>query len=113
MNIIKSLLAVSLCTSFFLSACLPINNKEASSAINADPYSQQQLESEKKEGVRGELVAQHPHTATIKAVDYARKHDFFVTGSKDSTVKVWQPDGQLIRTIDVGMWIFWNQVIWR
>ncbi len=58
---------------------------------------------EKREGIHGDLVLQKSHNDTILAVDYAKNHDFFVTGSKDSTVKVWQRDGQLIRTIRAGI----------
>lgn len=56
------------------------------------------------EGIQGDLALQQSHNSTIMAIGFSKKSDFFVTTAKDSKVKVWQSDGQLIRTIDVGFW---------
>lgn len=55
-----------------------------------------------QDGIQGNLALQQSHNSTILAVDFASQSSFFVTAAKDSKVKVWQSDGQLIRTIDVG-----------
>lgn len=51
------------------------------------------------------IVVQSGHTAEIRALEYARSGRFFVTGAKDSTIKVWAPAGTLIRTIATGFWV--------
>jgi WD40 repeat protein len=51
------------------------------------------------------FVVQSGHTAEIRALEYARSGRFFVTGSKDSTIRVWAPSGTLIRTIVTGFWV--------
>lgn len=70
------------------------------------PPQQKPTTSERKEGLRAELVPQLPHVSQILSVDYAKNHHFFITGGKDSSIKVWQSDGQLIRTVDVGFWVY-------
>ncbi len=62
-------------------------------------------------GIQGDLALQQSHNSTILAVDFASKSNFFVTAADDSQVKVWQSDGQLIRTIDVGFWAYHIRVI--
>jgi WD40 repeat protein len=51
------------------------------------------------------IAVQSGHTAEIRALEYARSGKFFVTGAKDSTIKVWAPGGTLIRTIVTGFWV--------
>ncbi|HZD54225.1 MAG TPA: hypothetical protein VE175_14340, partial [Woeseiaceae bacterium] len=52
-----------------------------------------------------EYVVQAGHTAEIHALAYARDGRFFASGAKDSTVKLWSPNGTLIRTITTGYWV--------
>jgi WD40 repeat protein len=52
-----------------------------------------------------ELTVQTGHTAEIHALEYASNGKFFVTAGKDSTIKLWSPEGTLIRTIRTGFWV--------
>ncbi|HEX7061064.1 MAG TPA: caspase family protein [Woeseiaceae bacterium] len=52
-----------------------------------------------------EYVVQAGHTAEIHGLAYAPDGRFFATGSKDSTLKLWSPNGTLIRTIATGYWV--------
>lgn len=52
-----------------------------------------------------ELTVQTGHTAEIHALEYASNAKFFVTAGKDSTIKLWSPEGTLIRTIRAGFWV--------
>lgn len=52
-----------------------------------------------------EFTVQSGHTAEIEALEYAADSKFFVTGSKDSTIKLWSPTGTLIRSIRTGFWV--------
>src|SRR3982074_2976208 len=52
-----------------------------------------------------ELTVQTGHAAEIHAVQYASNGKFFVTAGKDSTIKLWSPEGTLIRTIRTGFWV--------
>lgn len=52
-----------------------------------------------------EFTVQSGHTAEIQGLEYATDGNFFVTGGKDSTIKLWSPGGALIRTIRTGFWV--------
>jgi WD40 repeat protein len=52
-----------------------------------------------------EFTVQTGHTADIQGLEYAANGKFFVSGGKDSTIKVWSPEGTLIRTIRTGFWV--------
>jgi WD40 repeat protein len=52
-----------------------------------------------------ELTVQTGHTAEIHALEYASNGKFFVTAGKDSAIKLWSPEGTLIRTIRTGFWV--------
>jgi WD40 repeat protein len=90
---------IALLSGFLLEAC--VTPKKTGDEV----LKQQPATAEKKEGLRAELVTQLPHVSQILSVDYAKNHQFFVTGAKDSSIKLWQTDGQLIRTVDVGFWV--------
>jgi WD40 repeat protein len=45
------------------------------------------------------------HLAEIQGLEYASNGKFFVTAGKDSTIKLWSPNGTLIRTIRTGFWV--------
>ncbi len=52
-----------------------------------------------------EFTVQSGHTAEIHGLDYASDGKFFVSAGKDSTIKLWSPEGTLIRTIRAGFWV--------
>jgi sugar lactone lactonase YvrE len=52
-----------------------------------------------------EMAIQAGHSAEIHGLQYAPSGQFFATGSKDSTIKLWSPAGTLIRTIPTGFWV--------
>lgn len=52
-----------------------------------------------------EFTVQTGHVAEIDGLEYASDGKFFVTGGKDSTIKLWNPTGTLIRTIRTGFWV--------
>jgi WD40 repeat protein len=52
-----------------------------------------------------EFTVQTGHTAEIDGLEYAPNGKFFVSGGKDSTIKLWSPEGTLIRTIRTGFWV--------
>jgi WD40 repeat protein len=52
-----------------------------------------------------EFAIQAGHSAEIHGLQYAPSGQFFATGSKDSTIKLWSPTGTLIRTIPTGFWV--------
>jgi WD40 repeat protein len=52
-----------------------------------------------------EFTVQSGHTAEIQGLEYAADGKFFVSAGKDSTIKVWSPEGTLIRTIRTGFWV--------
>ncbi len=52
-----------------------------------------------------EFTIQAGHSAEIHGLRYAPSGQFFATGSKDSTIKLWSPAGTLIRTIPTGFWV--------
>jgi WD40 repeat protein len=52
-----------------------------------------------------EMAIQPGHSAEIHGLQYAPSGQFFATGSKDSTIKLWSPAGTLIRTIPTGFWV--------
>ncbi|HZP06988.1 MAG TPA: hypothetical protein VFB43_18965 [Terracidiphilus sp.] len=51
-----------------------------------------------------EFTVQTGHVAEIQGLEYATDGKFFVTSSKDSTIKLWNPGGTLIHTIRTGFW---------
>ena len=52
-----------------------------------------------------EFTVQSGHTAEIQGLEYASDGKFFVSAGKDSTIKLWSPEGTLIRTIRTGFWV--------
>jgi WD40 repeat protein len=52
-----------------------------------------------------EFTVQAGHLAEIQGLEYSTDGKFFVTGGKDSTIKLWSPTGTLIRTIRTGFWV--------
>jgi WD40 repeat protein len=52
-----------------------------------------------------EFTVQSGHTAEIQGLEYAADGKFFVSAGKDSTIKLWSPEGTLIRTIRTGFWV--------
>lgn len=52
-----------------------------------------------------EVTIQTGHLAEIQGLEYASDGKFFVTSGKDSTIKLWNPAGTLIRTIRTGFWV--------
>src|SRR5215471_14026874 len=53
----------------------------------------------------GSFVVQMGHTAEIHAVEYAPNGRYIASAGKDSTIKLWSPNGALIRSIDTGFWV--------
>jgi WD40 repeat protein len=49
----------------------------------------------------GQVVPQLAHTQEILDIVYPRSGAFLATSAKDGTVKLWTPDGRLLRTLDV------------
>src|SRR5260370_27319747 len=49
-----------------------------------------------------EFTVQSGHTAEIQGLEYAGNGKFFVSAGKDSTIKLWSPEGTLIRPIRTG-----------
>ena len=52
-----------------------------------------------------EFIIQTGHTAEIHGLEYAPNGKFFASAGKDSTIKLWSPEGTLIRTIRTGFWV--------
>jgi WD40 repeat protein len=52
-----------------------------------------------------EFTVQTGHTAEIQGLEYAADGKFFVSAGKDSAIKLWSPEGTLIRTIRTGFWV--------
>ena len=52
-----------------------------------------------------EFTVQTSHTAEIHGLEYAPNGKFFVSAGKDSSIKLWSPEGTLIRTIRTGFWV--------
>jgi WD40 repeat protein len=52
-----------------------------------------------------EFTVQTGHLAEIQGLEYATNGKFFVSAGKDSTIKLWSPNGTLIRTIRTGLWV--------
>lgn len=50
----------------------------------------------------GQVVPQVTHTQEIIDIVYARDGSFLATSAGDGTVKLWTPDGRLLRTLAVG-----------
>src|SRR5262245_27074985 len=48
----------------------------------------------------GEMVAQVGHTQEIHNIVYARDGGLIATSARDGKVKLWTPDGRLLRTIE-------------
>src|SRR3977135_4114777 len=49
----------------------------------------------------GQVVPQVAHTQEVLDIVYAQSGAFLATSAGDGTVKLWTPDGQLLRTLKV------------
>ncbi|HEY4769809.1 MAG TPA: hypothetical protein VIH51_04265, partial [Myxococcales bacterium] len=49
----------------------------------------------------GQVVPQVAHTQEVLDIVYARSGAFLATSAGDGTVKLWTPDGRLLRTLKV------------
>ncbi|WP_455204419.1 caspase family protein [Kaarinaea lacus] len=78
--------------SLFNGLCIPLLFVACNSVLAA-------TQTNNAAGFSGEMVPQIGHTQEIVDIIYASNGEFIVTSARDGKVKLWTPDGRLLRTI--------------